>query len=79
MTIKAIYENGVFRPKEPVELADHTEVEVVLPSPASANEADSTESGPFDDIIGIIKDAPKDMAQNHNFYLYGYARSDSEP
>lgn len=26
MTVKAIYENGVFRPLEPVHLAEHTEV-----------------------------------------------------
>jgi predicted DNA-binding antitoxin AbrB/MazE fold protein len=31
MTIKAIYENGVFRPQEPVHLAERTEVEVLIP------------------------------------------------
>lgn len=29
MTVKAIYENGVFKPREPVQLEEHTEVEVL--------------------------------------------------
>jgi predicted DNA-binding antitoxin AbrB/MazE fold protein len=32
MTIKAIYENGVFRPTEPVDLPEKAEVEVLLPA-----------------------------------------------
>jgi AF2212-like protein len=35
-TVKAIYEDGVFKPTEPVHLAEHTEVEVSVPSPAVA-------------------------------------------
>jgi predicted DNA-binding antitoxin AbrB/MazE fold protein len=35
-SVKAIYENGVFRPKEPVDLEEKTEVEVLIPAPASA-------------------------------------------
>jgi predicted DNA-binding antitoxin AbrB/MazE fold protein len=31
MTVKAIYENGVFRPIEPVDIAERTPVEVILP------------------------------------------------
>jgi predicted DNA-binding antitoxin AbrB/MazE fold protein len=27
-SIRAVFENGVFRPKEPVELAEHAEVEL---------------------------------------------------
>ncbi len=34
MTIRAIYENGVFRPTEPVNLPEKSEVEVVLPAPS---------------------------------------------
>ena len=30
MTVKAIYENGVFKPQEPVHLAERTEVEVLI-------------------------------------------------
>jgi predicted DNA-binding antitoxin AbrB/MazE fold protein len=31
MTVRAIYENGVFRPVEPVNLPEKAEVDVVLP------------------------------------------------
>ena len=34
--IKAIYEDGVFKPKEPVQLEERTEVEVLIPTAASA-------------------------------------------
>ena len=32
--VKAIYENGVFRPTEPVQLQERTEVEVLVPTQA---------------------------------------------
>lgn len=32
--IEAVYENGVFRPVEPVDLPEHTHVRVVVPVPA---------------------------------------------
>ena len=35
MTVRAIYENGVFRPTEPVNLPEKAEVEVLLPSTAT--------------------------------------------
>ena len=31
MTVKAIYENGVFKPREPIHFDEHTEVKVVIP------------------------------------------------
>jgi hypothetical protein len=30
--VKAIHEDGVFKPKEPVELEEHAEVEVLIPT-----------------------------------------------
>jgi len=41
MTIRAVYENGVFRPTEPVELPEHSEVRVEtdLLMPASPRKA----------------------------------------
>ena len=72
MTIKAIYENGVFKPQEPVELEEHTEVEVVLPPSQTKNSDVPDHWEAAQNIIGLIKDAPKDMAENHNFYLYRF-------
>jgi predicted nucleic acid-binding protein len=42
MTVKAIYENGVFRPQEPVHLAERTEVEVLIPATTSPDIDDPT-------------------------------------
>jgi len=30
--VKAIYENGVFKPKEPLQLQERTEVDVLIPT-----------------------------------------------
>jgi hypothetical protein len=36
--VKAVYENGVFKPKEPVDLQEKTEVEVLIPTAAPAED-----------------------------------------
>lgn len=71
--VKAIYEGGVFRPTETVELEERTEVEVLLPT------AEVAGGGPSDwqaieELIGFIQDAPTDMAEHHDRYLYGLPR-----
>ncbi len=71
MTVKAIYENGVFRPQEPVHLAERTEVEIHIPIAASADGDDPTGWKAAEALIGFIDDAPADMAENHDLYLYG--------
>ena len=40
----------------------------------AADEDDPTGWKSLDKIVGFIKDAPSDMAENHNFYLYGALR-----
>lgn len=71
MTVKAIYENGVFKPQEPVNLEEHTEVEVLIPSPSEPDAEDPTGWKAAEALIGFIKDAPADMAEHHDHYLYG--------
>ena len=71
MTVKAIYENGVFKPREPINLEEHTEVEVLIPLPSSPDDDDPTGWKTAEDLIGFIEDAPADMAENHDHYLYG--------
>ena len=34
-TVKAIYENGVLKPKSPLQLEEHTEVEVLVMAPVT--------------------------------------------
>ena len=69
--IRAIYEDGVFKPEEPVQLADKARVRLVVepapgPGPSSSWQA-------WQDIIGIADDpdGPTDVAENHDHYLYG--------
>jgi hypothetical protein len=75
-TVKAIYEDGVFKPTEPVELDEHTEVEVSLPSVAGRDPQDPTGWKAIDRLIGIVndQDGPTDVAANHDDYLYGSKR-----
>ena len=75
-TVKAIYEDGVFKPTEPVELDEHTEVEVSLPSAASRDPLDPTGWKAIDRLTGIVNDqgGPTDVAANHDDYLYGSKR-----
>jgi predicted DNA-binding antitoxin AbrB/MazE fold protein len=74
MTIHAIYENGVFRPLEPVDLPDKSTVEIagvhVLKAPAE----------PVLPLMRLVEvaqrfpsnpDAPTDGAAQHDHYLYG--------
>lgn len=74
MTVKAIYEDGVFKPEEPVHLEEHTEIEVVIPVMASADVDDPTGWKAAEALIGFLDDAPADMVEHHDRYLYG--RSD---
>jgi len=73
--VKAVYENGVFKPKEPVDLEEHAEVEVLIPTTTPPPDPDDpTGWKAIDRMIGFIKDAPPDMAENHDHYLYGWPR-----
>jgi len=69
--VKAVFEDGVFKPKEPVKLEEHTEVEVLIPVEAKPDEDDPTGWKAIDALRGIVKGAPPDMAEKHDKYLYG--------
>lgn len=75
MTVKAIYENGVFRPLEPIHLAERTEVEVFIPSTPSPDGDDPTGWKAAEALIGFIDNAPADMAENHDQYLSGQPKA----
>ena len=76
MTVKAIYEDGVFKPREPIHLEEHTEVDVLIPMPVSADADDPTGWKAAEALIGFIEDAPADMAECHDHYLYGRPKRD---
>ncbi len=63
--LKAIYENGVFRPLEPVTLPEHQEVTLAVCKSVAAN----TPRNAYDaaqelGLIGLITDAPADLSTN---------------
>jgi predicted DNA-binding antitoxin AbrB/MazE fold protein len=55
--IKAIYEHGVFKPVTPVRLKEETEVEVIVPPEAAAEDDDPTGWKAMREFIGLAKDA----------------------
>ena len=67
MTVKAIYEDGVFKPKGKVELQDKTEVELEI-RPYALEDEDIDDPRSF---IGLIKNVPKGVpfARDHDQYL----------
>jgi hypothetical protein len=70
-TVRAVYEDGVFKPKEPVRLEEHAEVEVLLPTKPRRDPDDPTGWKAIDRLIGIAENAPPDLSENHDAYLYG--------
>jgi predicted DNA-binding antitoxin AbrB/MazE fold protein len=67
ITVEAVYENGVLKPKQALALAEGTEVRVSI---STLQE----EEDPLDGVIGICTEGPPDLADNHDKYLYGSQR-----
>jgi predicted DNA-binding antitoxin AbrB/MazE fold protein len=63
VTIEAVYANGTFQPKQPLDLAEGTQVRLTV---HTADEAED----PFEAVIGTCE-GPPDGAANHDKYLYG--------
>jgi predicted DNA-binding antitoxin AbrB/MazE fold protein len=69
--VKAIYENGVFRPVAPVRLKEATEVEVLVPTDAAEDDDDPTGWKAADELIGFIKGGLKEpVGEDHDKHLY---------
>lgn len=62
MMVRAIYENGVFRPTEPVRLPEHTEVDVRLPDDAVSENQEA--------ILSILRTSfpsgQRDVSERHD-------------
>lgn len=69
--IKAVYEDGVFKPEEPVTLADKAHVVLVIESADAGTSSASWQA--WQDVIGMADDpdSPTDVAENHDYHLYG--------
>ena len=63
MTLRAIYENGVFRPVDAVHLKEHTQVEIHVPEPDKG-------AGDQAAILSVLRKSfpsgQSDVAQRHD-------------
>ncbi len=66
ITVDAVYQDGILKPKTPLTLADGTEVRVTV-TPATEP------YDPLEAVIGI-GEGPPDGAENHDKYIYGKIR-----
>ena len=74
--VDAVYEDGVLKPERPLALKEKARVHVTIEAKAeeamAATEADDPKGWKaIDAQRGIVKDAPSDMAETHDKYLYG--------
>ena len=69
--VKAIYEDGVFKPKEPVQLEERTEVEVLIPTAAPA-EDDPTGWKAMREFIGLAGETTGsgNASEDHDAIIY---------
>jgi len=54
MTVKAIYETGVFKPREPIHLQEPTEVEVVIPTAFAYFKRHQDQTYSFVDCLSFV-------------------------
>jgi len=74
LTIKATFENGVLKPKEPLALVEGTEVELLMTTPTDAPgrpKPGRPKRDPLADVIGIGQSGRTDGADQHDHYIYG--------
>ena len=72
-SVDAIYEDGVFKPDQPVSLKDKTRVHLVIEAAApTVGDDDPTGWKTSDSFVGFIKNAPEGepIAREHNKHLY---------
>lgn len=72
--VDAVYEDGVLKPERPLQLEEKAKVHVIIEVKVPAvpgTDDDPTGWKALRELIGSIKDAPPDMAENHAKYLYG--------
>ena len=69
-TVTAVYEDGVLKPKSPLELEEHTEVKVLVMKALARDPDDPTGWKAIDELIGAGKGPPTDASEKHDDYLY---------
>ncbi len=82
--LKAVYEDGVFRPLEPVRLKEHQEVTLVLETTEGAASETSEEKPIWEVAADLVRDIPEDVlstvptdgSAQHDHYLYAAPKRD---
>jgi predicted DNA-binding antitoxin AbrB/MazE fold protein len=74
--VDAVYEDGVLKPERPLALKEKARVRVTIEAKAEEalpvrDDDDPTGWKAIDALRGIVKNAPPDVAENHDKYLYG--------
>jgi len=69
--LKVVWEDGAFKPKEPVQFEEHAELEVLVLHQPRRDADDPNGWKAVDRLIGIVKNAPADLSENHDLWLYG--------
>lgn len=74
--VDAVYEDGVLKPERPLALEDKTKVHVTIEAKTEETSSEMGADDPtgwkaIDALRGIVKDAPLDVAEKHDKYLYG--------
>jgi predicted DNA-binding antitoxin AbrB/MazE fold protein len=68
-TISAIYEDGIFKPPQKVDIPDHKHVHIIL-IPEEETSLIKAQKKELSKIIGIGSSGITDIARNHDKYLY---------
>ena len=74
--VDAVYEDGVLKPERPLALKEKAKVHVIIEAKAEETSPEKGADDPtgwkaIDALRGIVKDAPPDVAEKHDKYLYG--------
>jgi predicted DNA-binding antitoxin AbrB/MazE fold protein len=71
-TLKAVFENGVFKPLQKVHLKEHQEFEISISEIKRKKDAPviPQKSHPIFNIINLFESEVSDLSLNHNSYLY---------
>lgn len=79
--LRVVFENGVFRPLEPVNLDERQVLTITLPQDLSAQSVPYPNGATsiwdeIDDILAAVPEEelaalPRDGSENHDHYLYG--------
>lgn len=82
--LKAVFEDGVFRPLEPVQLEEHQEVTLVLEIPEKSAGRPAEDMPIWEVAAELVCDIPEDVlnsiptdgAAQHDHYLYAVDKRD---